>query len=502
MDSGLVLAISAFIAVILILSGIIGILLKMEKKLGVFSLAIFFMILTIAVLFLDSLFPGVSEIPVIQILLQFRGLLFAILAFIFAFLAIWNLRQTYSQNSKPCNAISVPVAMYEPFANGMSERTTLLRLIRQANQVLEQIQNGSEDVNMMASDSCELLNEVKQKYIDANAELNKQPEEYTQCLIRNSNEEECKNLKLTPEVMEKLNARRLKIATSLYEFKRSRSGFNPMLECFENPDTSEIAEFEEELRSVLKEIEPFILPEGRERLKNQCNQIRNTMAFVLTLVKSGQSNADEGQQKKEEEERKFDEKQKKKEGFLDYGSGNLLIATSSSVLKTALQLLNEINLTKYYFQKAKSEYNALNGKLERMSAGEPTQEDILKGPRPEQGSCPSYMFEYAKDAGGYCCADEPAGYNSERGEYLQCSPPTNDVLKNRKKRFNAALKKCADNDDACISNTYSVFNQGPQKQAKCRLPENPREAEAPICTYICSKTGKPCSFAEFRAENP
>jgi hypothetical protein len=484
MDSGLVLAISAFIAVILILSGIIGILLKMEKKLGVFSLAIFFLILTIAILFLDSLFPGVSEIPTIQILLQFRGLLFAILAFIFAFLAIWNLRQTYSQNSKPCNAISVPVAMYEPFANGMSERTTLLRLIRQANQVLEQIQNGSEDVNMMVSDACTLLNEVKQNYIDANASQNQQPEAYTECLTRNGDEEACKNLKLSSEAMEKQNATRKARATRLYESEKARLQTGPMIECFEN---SEIAELEDELRIILTDIEPFIQASEQEKLMRQCKNIRNTMAFVLALTKKGQTQIN-----------KADEKI---EGFLDLGSGVTLIDRAKKILSTAQTLLNEILLTKTEFSKAKSEYDSLQGKVNRMASGEPTQEDILKGPRPEQGSCPSYMFQYAKDAGGYCCADEPTEYNSERGEYLQCSPPTNDVLKNRKKRFNAALKKCADNDDVCISNTYSVFNQGPQKQAKCRLPENPREA-TPICTYICSKTGKSCSFAEFRAENP
>ncbi len=506
MDSGLIVAITAFIAVILILTNSVKFLLKVQSKLGLFSLSIFFLILTIIVFFLDSFFPGASENPIIQILLQFKGVLFGILGFFLAFLTISYLHRTHDQNSKPCNSGYVPIANYEPFANANQQSIVLIKLIRQANQILEQIQTATEDMSQMVEDACSLQIETRQKYIDANAEEGEQPKEYTDCITRTQSREECEHLKLSSDKMDKRNARKNNRANRMYEDEKARVVSGPMLECFENPedeDAAEIAELEDELRSVLGDIDSYIQSAEYDKIIAQCSQIQNTMTLVLALTKKGKKKTDEGKEKQEEAQEKKQEEESKfqeEEGFQDMGSGNTLIANANSIFTKAQTLLVAINTAKVKYTVAKAEYDALQGKVNRMVSGEPTQEDIIKGPTFEQGACPAYMFEIAKDAGGYCCPDEPSNYNSERGQYLECSPPTDDALKKRKKRFNAAINKCGNNDDACISNTRAVFNQGPGRQTMCRLPENPRETDAPVCTYICSKTGKPCSFAEFKAE--
>lgn len=483
---GVFYAIGVFIAAILIVSSVIAILVKVGNILGFFSLSLFILTLAFGVLFLESIFPEASNIPLLQLLLQCKTLVFLLLVFCFIFLAIQNMLLARSENTKPCNYTA---AIYEPFVSESSE-TQLLQRIRKANWILEQLQTSSDDLNQISSDTCALLKETEQNFIDANTRPGLQSPEYNACVSSKRNEEECKDLKLPPERQKAQDERQRSLAQKKYSTERQQ--FRGTLECFQNGDKN--FETEEDLRNILADIQFYLEPTEEAKLRKTCRQIQTSMAFVLHLTRQGNAEMEKAKNQSEG----F---QTEKSESIQILTGNVLIQEADAMFSKAGALVSLISKTKSEFVKAKSEYETLRGKITRMAAGEPTQSDIVQVPKPQQGSCPTYMFEYGTDAGGYCCADFPTEYSFDRSTYVSCpssSAVTEDLKKQRRKRFNEAMNSCGESDLTCISQVNSTFQNTLRKQPTCRHSDNPK-TDVPVCSYICPKTGKTCSYVEFKA---
>ncbi len=484
-------AIGAFIATIAIVYSLVSILYNVGSKLGFFSISIFLLGLTVGVLFLDSFFPEASNIPIAQFLLQFKSLIVLILVFCFLVLVILNLLSARAENSKPCDsAIDLATATYEPFVSevGNSE-VTILQRIRKGNSLLEKLQTSADDVDEMISESCRLLKETEQNFIDANTTPGQQGPEYNACISSKGNEEECKDLKLSPERLKAQDDRQRALAEKKYA--REKEPFPGLLECFQNPDF-EKEEKEEELRNILSELRIYL--EKEAKLRKQCDQIQKTMAFVLHLTKKGNAAMESAKTQTEGFESQTG-------NAIQVLTGDVLLKEADSVIGKAETLVSFLSKTKSEFGKTKSEYVTLRGKVTRIADGQPSQTDLVQAPKPQQGSCPAYMFEYGTDAGVYCCADQPTEYSFDRGTYLKCPSGagfTEELKKQRRKRMNEAMSTCGETDTACMVAIDSIFSRNLRKQPTCRHPDNPK-TDQPVCTYICPKTGKECSYVEFKS---
>lgn len=481
----IVLAVSALSTLVLFVVITIKFAVDITNVLSLFAFAIFMLGLAIGIIYIDFFLPGRSNTsnPLLEFIIQGKDIIIISCILAFFIITIRTLLVLYKQNTpdKPTNKV-----YYEGFENFQ-----ILKLTQKAQTLLESFESALDDLTQIETETCTVVGESKQMYVNANTSSGSENDAYNACLVREGEkgEELCNDTKPSPERKKELETRRRDRAQQKYQMEfsqfqtRSRKSA-PLLECF-----SDLSEDEDDLREALQDLKPYAEESFQKKIRERCDKIQISMDYVVYLTQKGQSAM---------ENTKIPEK----EGF----ANPTLLQEAEQSIQSVQILLTLIQKTKDIFESGKKKYEELNGKVSRAVSGTPQQSDLISvvSPTPEQGECPRFMFSYGKDpktgADGFCCPFEPTGYDTISGQYQECGTQTKEADKHANKRRNAATQNCNDND-ICIRSTVRAFNSTKQHRKGCSSGKNPLESDMKPCTYIC-KDGEICPYSSFRVEKP